>query len=305
MSNSKIKSSIITIVVIALAAGGYLIYHYGYLVYQQYNYYTYYENIHGLQRSCPVFIEGVRVGEVSGILMKRKDKVKVTMSIDKEVQIPQGSVALLASTGLLGEKMIVLERSENTTIYNHQDIIKGRYDTSILEMSDQVDPIIESAKYILNTADKNFSNFNRKLDNGLVKKTQKDVKRFEQQMGSYREQVASIRKSANKVTNSVKQLEQQTTEIVRNKDSLNLSLKNAETTTADLAEINYASQTKELHTTVNNADEKAKEVTESASIDKLLNETETYQNATKQLNDINGELKDTKENPEAIQLIGG
>lgn len=304
MNNSTRKSGLITFIAIAVAAIGYLVYHYAYLVYQEYDYYTYYENIHGLQRSCPVYVDGVRVGEVSGILMNRGDKVKVTMSIDKHTKIPKGSIALLASSGLLGDKMILLEKSDSDSYYMHNDFITGRYDTSILEMSDQINPIIESAKYILETADKNFNNFNRKLDNGLVKKTQKDAKRLERNMNKYNKQVADIKRSADEIATSLTRLKHKTAEIVADKDSLNYTLENAETGTANLTQQDYAASTNEFRATINQAREEATTIENSEAIKTLLEDNGTYQNASKQAKELDTELKATKENPPGIQIIG-
>lgn len=299
------KSGWLTISVVVIAIVSYLVYHYGYYVYQDYDYYTYYDNINGLQRSSPIYINGVRVGEISDIDIDVKEKVKVTMSINKKTKIPRGSIALLASKGLLGERMILLETSDSSIYYTHKDLIKGRYDTSVMEMSDQINPIIESAKYILETADKNFVNFNQKLDNGLVKQTQKDVKRMEQSMSKYESIVKDIRINSDKVVQSLRNMNKSVTKSAKNKDSLNVSLLNAEKSTESISKAPIVEQTASLRNSVNEVNKQTNDVLASEAVNEALNNKEQYKNASDKLQDINKNLKETKEHPKGISLIGG
>lgn len=301
----KKKSGIVTIIVAALAIIGYLIYHYGYMVYQEYDYYTYYEDIHGLKRSNPVFIDGVRVGEVSGILINKKGKVQVTMSIHKENKIPKGSVALLASSGLLGDKMIQIQPTRSPEFYNHEGTLRGMYDTSILEMSDQIEPIIESAKYILETADRSFSRFNNKLDNGWVEKTEKDVNALEQDMGKYRQQAASIQKSVRGVMQSVRSFRKQTDEMVANREELNNTLKNAEASTADLSDAPVVNSLKEAGDAAIELTKAAEDVVAAPIVTDALDDDKTYKETTETLGELNNKLQQTKKDPPVMSLIGG
>lgn len=303
---SKIKkkqSRALTIIVAVVAIASYLIYHYGYMVYQEYDYYTYYEDIHGLQRSCPVYIEGVRIGEVSGIEMHGKGKIAVTMSVHKDNKIPKGSTALLASSGLLGQKMIMIEPTKSPEFYKHKDVIRGMYDTSILEMSDQVEPIIESAKYILGTADRSFSRFNRKLDNGWVKKTEQDIKRLENNMSNYRQQVADITASAAEVMSSIDKFKKQTDDLVQNREEFNTTLKNAEASTAELSKAPVTNSLKEAGTAAVDLTKAAEDIVATPAMKRVIEDEKTYKNTTKTLEDLNKTLQNTKDKPEGISLF--
>lgn len=305
MAANRIKKALPTIIVALVAIISYLIYNYAYLVYQEYDYYTYYNDIQGLQRSSPVFINGVRVGEVSNINIKDRKGVMVTMSIKKEVTIPKGSTALLASSGILGEKLINLELTNNKNIYQHKDLITGKYDTSILEMSDQINPILESADYILSTADKNLSGYKKKLENGLVEKSHKDVKHAEANMNKYQKQVAQINSSADKISQSLAKLKNQSAEMVRNKKELNTSITNAEKSTGSLAQQDFTATADELQETVKEVRKKATEVEQSPTVQKALTDDKSYNNANKQIKDAHQQLTEMKENPSGISLIGG
>ena len=67
MQEKRKRSTWLTVISVLVLVAGYLAYKYAYLVYREYDYITLYEDVHGLQRSNPIFIDGVRVGEVSNI----------------------------------------------------------------------------------------------------------------------------------------------------------------------------------------------------------------------------------------------
>jgi phospholipid/cholesterol/gamma-HCH transport system substrate-binding protein len=82
-------------------------------------YFAKYENLGGLIVSSPVYIKGYKVGQVSEI---RYDFTKdvpfiVTLDIDMDVTLPEGTVAELQDDGLLGGKCINLVIDNHKTAY--------------------------------------------------------------------------------------------------------------------------------------------------------------------------------------------
>lgn len=291
--------------VVLLAVSGWLIYKYAYLVYREYDYYAYYEDIHGLQRSSPVMISGVRVGEVSDIYINGNNKVKVTLSINKKVPVPRGSVALLASKGILGERMILLNTGRGPGNYTHEDVITGMYDTSVMDMKDQIDPMVESVKYMLNTADKNFSSFNRQLDNGLVEQTQANIRSIEGSMKSYQQQVSQIHVSADKVTKSIREFRASTDKIASDTKGLNNSIRNTEASTAEYAQKPMAQQLDTLRNSVSKVNNKATELQDNKTLKKALQNDKDYKEAAKTLQDAHNDMEELRADPPGISLIGG
>lgn len=299
------KSSWITFIVLAVAVAGYLVYHYAYLVYQDYDYYTHYEDVHGLQRSSKVYINGVRVGEVSNINISEKNSVEVTLSINKHTTIPKGTVALLASDGILGNKKIELQPGKGPGKHTHLDVLTGMYDTSVMDMSDQIEPMVESVNYILGTADKNFSNFNRRVDNGLVEETQKSIVSMESSMNTYSKQATKISTSAGSIMQSVKQLKQQTDKAVNSSRKLSTTIKNTDSSMANMAKEPIAATANELRSTVNKAKEQATATENSKMVKEVINSPKTYNSTTETLQNVNKEMTELKDNPPGFSLIGG
>jgi len=290
------KSGWLTIAVVVLALTGYLVYKYGYLVYQEYDYYVFYDDIHSLQISNPVYINGVEVGEVSHIKLNGGEKVRVTLSIDKETRLPIGTAAVLASNNIRGDKMIFLELGKSPDIYKHKGVILGRYDTSVMDMSDQISPMVESAKYILGTAGRNFSSFNRKLDDGLVEKTQKDIRNIEQSMNNFSSQLESITASTNKVIGSIKKFRQSTNDVAADRQPLNNAIRNTEAQTAKWANTAIDSKLDTLRTTTQTIHKGATELEESDAGKEMLEKGKMYKDVSEAADDVNKGLNKMKEN---------
>lgn len=290
------KRGWLTIAIVLIAVSGFLVYQYAYLVYQDYDYYTYYDDIHALQIANPVFVNGVKVGEVSQIKLNGGEKVRVTLSIDKKTQLHKGTVAILASNSLRGDKMIFLEQGQGSEVLSHKAVITGKYDTTVMDMTDQVSPIIESAKYILNTADKNFTTFNRKVDNGLVEKTQKDIRRIEQRMTRYHTQLGELEKNTAKIISTISNMKTQAQAINGKRQELNKTIKTAENATEEWSNKNIAPYLDTIEGNINAVRQQVSEIENNTTVKKALENSQTYNDATKKSAELNNSLREMKKN---------
>ena len=67
------------------------------------NYTAHYEQVGGLQDAAAVVINGVKVGQVTGVeLNLKKGGVDVSLTVDKKYNIPTDSKAMMFSAGLMG-----------------------------------------------------------------------------------------------------------------------------------------------------------------------------------------------------------
>ncbi|MDE5653903.1 MAG: MlaD family protein, partial [Muribaculaceae bacterium] len=76
-------------------------------------YEVYYENVAGLEVSAPVTINGYKVGQVRDVSIDYSNpgKVKVTLALNKNLKLRQGTVASLGSS-LLSGAFVILEPSK-------------------------------------------------------------------------------------------------------------------------------------------------------------------------------------------------
>ncbi|MDR8392688.1 MlaD family protein [Aliifodinibius sp. S!AR15-10] len=94
---------------------------------------AYFDRVDGLSAGNYVYINGVKVGSVKQIQLANSDSVLVGMTFDLGVDIPEGSVALLESSGLLNEKAIIIQKGNSNELVPYDGFIKGRYEGGMME----------------------------------------------------------------------------------------------------------------------------------------------------------------------------
>ncbi len=79
----------------------------------------------GVRKGDPIQMRGVNVGRVSGFEMTRDGRVDITMEIEGEWQVPQGSMVTLAESGVFGGRTVEIKPTLNTTYFEPWDTIPG------------------------------------------------------------------------------------------------------------------------------------------------------------------------------------
>ena len=101
-----------------------------------------YSSVIGLQDAAQVVINGVKVGQVTGVeINKEKGGVDVTLSVSSNFDIPNDSKAVMFSAGLMGGKSIEIKMGESTEFLSNGDAIQtgvqlDMFDTLAQELGD-------------------------------------------------------------------------------------------------------------------------------------------------------------------------
>ena len=106
-------------------------------------YYVKFSNIGEIVNTSPVFINGYKVGHVSNVIynFENPDEVYVEMHLDNQLQMPEGSVALI-NTKMLGSSTISLALGKSATMLQPGDTIEGRMNTGALDEAGEMIPKI-------------------------------------------------------------------------------------------------------------------------------------------------------------------
>lgn len=106
------------------------------------NYTAHYEQVNGLQDAAAVVINGVKVGQVTGVALDVENGgVDVTLSVNKAYNIPTDSKAMMFSAGLMGGKSIEIKMGESKEYLKSGDAIEtgvtlDMFDTLANELGD-------------------------------------------------------------------------------------------------------------------------------------------------------------------------
>ncbi|NID09878.1 MlaD family protein [Fibrivirga algicola] len=131
-----------------------------------------YTNVDGLTSSNPVLLNGLTVGRVAKIdlLPEQGNKLLVTLDMNKDVVVRQGSKALLADGGLLGGKVIRLELNKAGSVMEEGELIAANEQgisalikEKTLPVLSNVDSLTRRLNYVVASFDQTAAVLNQTL----------------------------------------------------------------------------------------------------------------------------------------------
>jgi len=273
------------------------------------NFYAVYENIGGLQVGSTVLVNGYKVGMVSDInlLAQQRQNLLVTISIDKEFDIPVNTICKIVNQDLMGSKGITLVLGDNNYLVNSGDTLIGNIEGSLQdEVNAQILPLKNKAEELIGSIDSVMmivtavlnKNTRENLRNSLSS-LDKTFELMSQTMGKVDTMVDLNDERISKVIQNLES-------ISTNLESSNGKIKNILTNFSSLsdslakADIGTALQNlSDLTTKINNGE---------GSIGLLLKDDEIYVNFEKSTRELASLLEDIKKHPSRyvnFSIIGG
>lgn len=116
-----------------------------------------YDNVDGLTASNPIQINGLAVGRVKSIqiLQDQNNKLLVTLDLNKDIRVTQGTKAYLADDGLLGGKLIQLTINPSNPVLQSGSMLVAAKETGLSAL------IREKTLPVLNNVDSLTYQLNR------------------------------------------------------------------------------------------------------------------------------------------------
>ena len=112
----------------------------------------------GVRAGDPVQMQGVNIGRVNGFEMVGPGRVDITLEIEGEWSIPEGSRTVMGEAGLFGGRTMVIERGAASTMIEPGDTILGEGAAgggllgSVDELSAQAGDVLTAIDSLLNPA---------------------------------------------------------------------------------------------------------------------------------------------------------
>lgn len=262
-------------------------------------YYAYYNSVQGLQKSAGVQVKGLNVGRVTNIELVAGDSVKVTFSVSKDVEVPVGTTAELASSDLLGSKIILLKLGTGTTLLEDESVMPASVEGGIIDnLSVELSPLIQDVRHVVTTLDTVLVGVSGVLNEQTAKNlsativsldvTMKNLSELSVKLNNESEQLSSIIHNANSITSNLADNNQQITNII----------KNAEATTNQLANAPIEQTVKELQSTVEELRSVIGKMNgTNGSLGLMMNDAALYNNLTHSLKTLDALMADINEHP--------
>lgn len=266
-------------------------------------YYASYTNVAGLAQSAPVTINGYKVGLVREINYEYDNPghVKVEMSLDKKLRVPQGTKAVLVCD-MLGTATIQLEMAHNNNFHNVGDMLIGETAPGLLDgvqkdvmpslgsVIEKLDSLLSALNYI--ATNPALTNAVNRLDD-IMANVETSSANLDRTMRS----MPSIASDAGVTMKNV-------TEISKNLHSIS----------SDLSEVSAQLKSTPIDSTLNNVyqiteslgDMTRKLNSTNSSLGLLLNDRGLYDNLNGSAASLDSLLRDVKKNPKryiSIKLL--
>lgn len=248
---------------------------------KQYTYYAIYNNISGLNTSAAVTTNGYRIGSVNDIQYDYTvpGRIVVTLGINKELRIPEGSQALLASSLLEGAS-IDLHMATSTEYHTAGDTLTtgtehgfmGQIENNILPLFSAIIPKIDTLICSIHTITANPA-INQSLSNveDLTRKlsfTAEELNRLLE--NEFPHLISSFQNTGENLSHITSEL--RTTDMAQIMAHLDTTIQNLQALTVQLR-------------------------SDESSVGRLLNDSTFYTNLNKVCNNANALIEDVKQHP--------
>lgn len=257
------------------------------------NHYTLrYTDIGGLVVSNNVIIKGHKVGQVHTITydFTSDTPFTVTININDDIRLPQGTTAILADESLMGGKCINITLGNATTHHNPGDTIPSTIDTGLLgTLAD----IIPTLKTTIAHTDSLINSLNQITTSTQIQTTLDNIQNITTQL-------KHTTTTLNNMTNN------RLPGII---DQLDTTMTNINSISRQLEAIDYSDIIQSIDTTLQNINHFTTRLNDpDGTIGLLLNDPALYREITTTITSANNLLLDLKANPKRyvhFSLFGG
>lgn len=265
-------------------------------------YHIIYQNSAGVVKSTQVLINGFKIGQVEDVGFLNKgdaSKILVTIAVDGDVMMPEGTVAEIVSSNILGNKVINIHLGQSNNIINPNDTLTGKIEQDISEI---VAPIREKSEQILTTLDKVLVSMNNVFDSSGTEKLSKGVDNLTGTLAHINNIAARLDDLSKSQEARISEMFAHTESIMHNlrnnNELISASIKNVKLITDSIAASN-------LKSTINHVNTSLIEITAllhkinagEGSLGQLANNKELYQNLSSSSKELSSLLADMQKYP--------
>lgn len=247
-------------------------------------YYVYYDDVSGLQESSEVKLRGVKVGNVTDIVLER-DRVLVELAVETKYEdmIPSNSIAEMGAAGLMGGVEIVIKQGDSAEPIANDAFLEGRVKPDMIGM------LADGGSALIEELNATVESLHTMLDGNSEAITSL--------VANLESVTATIDKvlTSGQIQGALNNLSSFTDTLAENEARIDSMLANLDNFTGELAEADVVSK---LTTTVESLNGVLAEINnQEGTVGKLLNDSELYDSLNTAGNNLGLLLEDLKANP--------
>lgn len=273
-------------------------------------YYCVFNNVRGLQNQANVEIRGLNVGSIGNTKLLPGNGVRVTISLHNNIDLPVGTTATLATSDLLGGKVITLDLGSGPGIIKPGETIVSKEEEGMLEnVQDKVTPILVDLKTTIVYLDTTI----RRVNNIIGQPNRKNIDNSLASISAMTDNLAKITESLSKQNNDISGIVHNTNTITaslaKSSDNIHQLLANFNNISGQLAKSPIQSTITELKNTLTQLDEIMSKINKGeGSAGLLVNDKALYNNLNNSVVSLKNLLDDLKAHPKRyinLSVFGG
>ena len=266
--------------------------------------YAKYQNVQGLSKSNPVVINGLQVGRIENLDGgKSMKEIIVTISLTKDVSIPDNSLAVINPSLLGGSATLEIQLGNSANYLKGGDTVLttlsgGAFDEALKVINPvlyEVRNSVKSLDSVLHVITGVFDPTTKNNIKGIIANLNTTTASFALSAASL-EKILNVQKGA--LASSLNNVSAFTANLNSNNGKLDSIFENTKTVTANFAAINLQKTLDTLNIAINNFKESSEKInSKDGSLGLLLNDTKLYDNLESTANKLNILLDDVRTHP--------
>lgn len=267
--------------------------------------YAEYVNVNGLEKANPVYINGLKVGRVTGIGFDPdlSGNILVEMTITSDFPVPEDTYARLFSSDLMGSKAIDLMLGYSSTLAESGDTLLSEVEPGLREeVNRQLMPIKRKAENLIASIDTVVVSvqevFDSQVRDELLTSVTAIRKTFQNLASATGDIDTLLSSESNRISSILYNLDMITANISNNEDQLNEIIANMSMVTDSLANSNIPETFNRLNLVVHDVESILAHIRSGeGTLGNLVYNDSLYNELVRASTELNELLIDIKKNP--------
>lgn len=268
-------------------------------------FYAIYNDVSGLTKSNPIYINGLRAGQISNLYFEEgyTGRIIAEMQITSDFPIPKNSVAEIISTDLMGTKAVGLALGTSKELLKDGDTLSASIESTLQQQVEQtVGPLKNKAEQLLSSVDEILTNFQKILNSETASNIQRSMAHLEQSLENMESVTGNLDTLVGHEKSSIQQIlanaESITTNLRNNNESLTAIIQNFHQISDSLVASDMASTLHHANKALTDFSGIMEKINDGkGSMGMLMNNDTLYLELEKSAKDLNVLLEDIKVNP--------